>query len=193
MCTYVECQIPQLDTAISTRRRQLILVDLRPREVVQAILCIETEAIQCARQSYERSNGADAARHLAHPFSTTTPAGCCPSTLSRPLPTSPKLAEPAAASLLGKNGEKATEYAAKLSGSAYELPRDFSDPPFQSLPFCPAPPHGSRRYRLHVRASPRTSASHGPGGIRSVLLWCKEVRSMIMQTSPAFPVAGRSN
>lgn len=85
MLSHIQRCIPELDAAVTTRRHQLVLVDLRPRHIVEAILCLE--AAKCKRKSEIQSSGLHYINHGGGTAQrTTSPPATAVVALLVPLP-----------------------------------------------------------------------------------------------------------
>ena len=107
-------RVVELDAAIARRSKDLVLVDLRPGEIIERVLCGEPdryrrralvyssrEAEQGVLYDRPRSSKEFPTYHLTG----TIPFAVSSRTYNLPLPTSPKLAPLATARRLSKKGE----------------------------------------------------------------------------------------
>lgn len=96
----VDAEVEQLDGAITAGGEQLVLVDLGPCQVVEGVVCVETEEASSAIGIRALKTNACCPEVRTHVFSTWMPAAVRPSANRRPLPTMPKLAAEATATRL---------------------------------------------------------------------------------------------
>lgn len=120
--TYIQHDIPQAHAPIPRGRHELILMQFRPRNIVQSVLRVEPRPPKLPSALFLDDLIHPRHARRAHTFSTfippCPPGPFTPSRLSRPLPTSPKFADP-----VERVGREQVDLERREGGRAYLLLR----------------------------------------------------------------------